>query len=201
MTIWHRARSLRVALWVVAGVAGLAIVRPWTVRPLHLDKPAAFDAGTYAISLWPRVLDEANRIAADVTSAPATPTSAKARFVKGSGIVTAVDRASRVGLLRVQLAGQTAPGVSIQIGPVIRGTTLRDALSFVQFSDFTNQFDYAGAANALNEHVLRTVVESANVDALQGRTIDFVGAASQTTPPGGPVEVVPVTITVNEAGR
>jgi predicted lipoprotein len=189
-------------LWIVGGVVALAVVRPWTVRPLQVDKPAAFDASTYAVSLWPRVLDEAKRTATDATSAPpAAATSAKARFVKGSGVVTAIDRTSRVGLLRVQLAGDQTPGIAIQIGPVIRGTTLRDALSFVQFSDFTNQFDYAGAANALNEHVLRTVVGAANVEALQGRTIDFIGAAPRTTPPGSPVEVVPVAITVLETGR
>jgi predicted lipoprotein len=189
-------------LWIVGGLVALAVVRPWTVRPLQVDRPASFDASTYAVSLWPRVLDEARRTATAMTAAPtAAETSAKAGFVKGSGVVTAIDRASRVGLLRVQLAGDRAPEIAVQIGPVIRGTTLRDALSFVQFSDFTNQFDFAGAANALNEHVLRTVVEVANVDALQGRTIDFVGAASRTTAPGSRVEVVPVTITVHQAGR
>lgn len=190
-------------LWAVATIGVLAVVRPWTVRPLQLQKPAAFEPAAYAGSLWPRVLDEATRHAVDVASMPAPPAAAsvKARFVKGSGVVTTIDRSSRVGLLRVQLSGAATPGVAIQIGPVIRGTTLRDALSFVQFSDFTNQSDYAAAANALNEHVLREVVGVSNVDALQGRTIDFVGAASRTTAPEGPLEIVPVTITVLDVGR
>lgn len=190
-------------MWGVATLVALAVVRPWTVRPLDHEKPAAFDAGSYAQSVWPRVLDEAVRQAVVVSSQPpvATGSSAKARFVKGSGVVTVIDRTSRVGLLRVQLSGTAASTVAIQMGPVIRGTTLRDAVSFIQFSNFTNQFDYAAAANALNDHVLRTVVTAARVDALQGRTIDFVGATSQTAAPGTPIEVVPVAITVLEAGR
>jgi predicted lipoprotein len=198
-----KTRAFRAVLWVMAAIVGLAIVRPWTVRPLEGDKPAAFDAATYAQSLWPRVLSDATQRAADVAALPPVTAerSAKARFVKGSGVVITVDRTSRVGLLRVQLAGSGAPSVAIQIGPVIRGTTLRDALSFVQFSDFTNQFEYAAAANALNDHVMRAVVATADVDALHGRTIGFVGAASTTTPTGASLEIVPVTITVLDAGR
>ena len=36
---------------------------------------------------------------------------------------------------------------AIQIGPVLRGTALRDALEFVRFTDFVNQFEFAGVAN------------------------------------------------------
>ena len=33
--------------------------------------------------------------------------------------------------------------VVLQIGPVIFGTALRDALPFIAFGDFVNQIDYA----------------------------------------------------------
>ena len=195
--------SRRVWIGVAVVVVVLAVVRPWTVRPLHVDAPPAFDPATYAGSLWPRVLDDANARAVDVTAtvAPASGSGAKARFMKGSGVVTAIDRTSRVGLLRVRLPGASGPTIVIQIGPVLRGTTLRDAVSFIQFSDFTNQFDYAAAANALNDHVLRAVIEPAGVDGLQGRTIRFVGATSNAVAPDAPIEIVPVMIAVAEAGR
>jgi len=196
--------SRTTVIGAIATVIILGIIHPWTVRPLHDDKPTAFDPSSYAQSLWPRVLDDATQHAVDVASAvpvPSAASSVKARFIKGSGVVTAIDRASRVGVLRVQLPGSAAPTVAIQIGPVIRGTALRDAVSFIQFSNFTNQFDYAAASNALNDHVLRHVVGTANVDTLPGRTIAFVGATGRPSVEGGAIEVVPVTITVLDAGR
>jgi len=199
VTVLER-RGVKPALWIAGIVVILAVLRPWTVRPLEGDKPAAFDPGTYATSLWPRVLDEAGRLATDV-AAPADGGTAKARFVKGSGVVTTVDRTSRVGLIRLQMPGKAPADVAIQIGPVIRGTTLRDAAGFIQFSDFTNQSDYAAAANALNDHVLRSVVGPINLDALTGRTIRFTGAAPRSAAPGAPLEVVPVSLVVIEAGH
>ena len=35
------------------------------------------------------------------------------------------------------------PTRSVQIGPAMRGTAIRDALDFVSFNDFTNQIDFA----------------------------------------------------------
>jgi predicted lipoprotein len=183
-------------LWIAAAAAGLAAVRPWTVRPLHLDKAAAFDATTYAQSVWPRVLSDAEQQATDV--AASGDGSPRARVVKGTGVVTAVDRTSRVGLLRVQVPGLATP-VAIQVGPVIRGTALRDASTFIQFSDFTNQSDYAAAANALNDYALRTVIAPLAFETLRGRTVGFTGAAGRAAARDGAIEVVPLRIAVVEA--
>jgi predicted lipoprotein len=197
MTTGRRPRALRAVLWVVFVAAGLAAVRPWTVRPLHLDKPAAFDATTYAQSVWPRVLSDGMQRATDVGASVEGPT--KARFVKGSGVVTAVDGASRVGLLRVRVSGLAVP-VAIQVGPVIRGTALRDASAFIQFSDFTNQSDYAAAANALNDYALRTVIAPLPLTTLPGRTVAFTGAVGRSVArEDGAIEVVPLRIETLEA--
>ena len=40
--------------------------------------------------------------------------------------------------------------VSVQVGPAINGTALRDASGLVSFNDFVNQVEYADAATALN---------------------------------------------------
>jgi predicted lipoprotein len=186
-------------LWVAAPVVLLAILRPWTIRPLEHARAAAFDAGTFAASAWPRVVREAAETATDVSAlaADAGSPSAKARFLKGTGLVSAVDRQSRVGVIRVQVSGATPAAVAIQIGPVVRGTALRDASSFIRFSDFTNQFDFAGAANALNDYALRTVVAPVAVDTLAGRTIAFLGAIGKSpVREDGAIEVVPVQVTI-----
>ena len=73
--------------------------------------------------------------------------------------------------------------VAIQVGPVLRGTALRDALGFVRFTDFVNQFDFAAVANALNERVLTTVLGPVDVRGLSGQRVSFTGAVSATRGP------------------
>lgn len=188
-------------LWVAAPILLLAILRPWTVRPLEGGKPVAFDAATFASSAWPRIVREADGRATDVSEIPADGTVPAARVVKGSGVVSAVDRQSRAGVMLVRLSGDRQTIVAIQIGPVIRGTALRDASGFIHFSDFTNQSDYAAAANALNDAALRTVVAPLAVDTLPGRTVVFAGAVGKTARrEDGAIEVVPVRLEVAAAG-
>jgi predicted lipoprotein len=196
-------RLARPLLWIVAPLLLVAILRPWTIRPLdRAITRAAFDASTFAAAAWPGILREATQTAGDVSELPTTAgvATAKARFLKGTGIVAAVDRQSRVGVMRVRIPGATQGVVAIQVGPVIRGTAVRDASSFIQFSDFTNQFDFAGAANALNDYVLRAVVGAIPIDALVGRTITFIGAIGKSpVREDGAIEIVPLQLEVIEA--
>ena len=62
---------------------------------------------------------------------------------------------------------------------MLRGTALRDALEFVRFTDFVNQLEFAGVANALNDRVVTSVITPVNVDALAGRQVTFVGAVNK----------------------
>ena len=204
----HSSRKaiVRLLLWIAVPAVVLGILRPWTIRPLEGQKPAIFDAGTFASSVWPRLVREATQTAADlsVPTVASGPSPVKARFVKGTGMVASVDRQSRVGVIRLRLSGSgPGPGLAtLQIGPVIRGTALRDAASFIQFSDFTNQIDYAGAANALNDYALRTVMAPLTADILEGTSITFIGAAAGRVPlEQGAIEIVPVSVAVIEGPR
>jgi len=184
-------------LWIAGPVVLLAAIRPWTIRPIDEHKPAVFEPAAFTVSAWPRLLREASQNATDVSevAVSANAAAAKARFVKGTGVVADIDRKSRVGVMLVRVAGSKPATVAIQVGPVVRGTALRDASSFIQFSDFLNQFDYAGAANALNDYALRTVVGRMPIDTLQGRTIPFIGAVGKSAPrEGEAVEIVPVQL-------
>jgi predicted lipoprotein len=199
----RQRRIVQASVWI-APVLLIAILRPWTVRPLEQDKPAVFEPETFAASTWPRLRREASESATDVADLVMPDRSpAKARFVKGIGVVEGIDRQSRVGIIRVQVRGSKPAMVALQIGPVIRGTVLRDAASFIHFSDFTNQFDYAGAANALNDYALRTVITPLPIDVLQGRTIAFTGAAGKSVSrEDGAIEITPVHLElVNESVR
>ena len=202
MNAIRRRRLVVRILWIVAPVALVAILQPWTIRPIEGSQAGAFDAGTFARSAWPRVVRDARQRAVDVSELSVASGSrpATARFLTGTGVVTAVDRQSRVGVLRVRVAGPRPATVAIQIGPVIRGTAVRDASPFIQFSDFTNQFDFAAAANALNDHVLQAVIGPLPLDGLVGRTITFVGAIGKSPlREDGAIEMVPVQAALAEA--
>jgi predicted lipoprotein len=86
---------------------------------------------------------------------------------------------------------------AIQIGPVIRGTVLRDALSFIQFSQFVNQLEFARVGNALNDRVVQSVLVSLPKAGLEGSVVSFSGASSQPAANELP-EIVPVILVVKE---
>jgi predicted lipoprotein len=202
VTAVRRRRLVVSALWIVAPAVLVAILRPWTIRPIGQTRTVAFDADTFARAAWPRVVREATQAATDVSELALASGSppVNARFLKGTGVVVAVDRQSRVGVMRVRVAGTRPATVAMQIGPVIRGTALRDASPFIQFSDFTNQFEFAGAANALNDHVLRSVVGALAVDTFVGRSIAFIGAVGRSpVREDGAIEMTPLQVELVEA--
>lgn len=178
-----------------AALMPIAYCKPWTVVPIEDETnraPSKFDAVAYVESIWtPKVLPEAKTAAVELREAAA---AASPRFVRGQGIVTRVDTRSRVGLAFVDLApADGREDVAIQVGPVLRGTALRDALSFIRFGDFSNQLAYADVANALNGRVASSVVDHIEPAALVGDTVTFWGAMKPNVS-GGPPDIVPVIL-------
>jgi predicted lipoprotein len=202
---------VRVVLGTALAMGALAILRPWTVRPIQTSQPSLFDAVAYVTGAWPRVLEEAERTALDIQAARSAaaaprgggaPLSHRPVFVKVAGVVTEVDRRSRVGVAHLRTGTGSPVLIAIQVGPVMRGTALRDAVSFLSFTDFANQSEFAAISNALNDRVLRDVLGALDVASLQGRTVTVIGAASFAGDGDGrPVDLVPVTLRVEGGGR
>lgn len=205
------SRRVRVALGTLLAMGALAILRPWTIRPIQSSQPRVFDAVAYVTEAWPRVLDEAERSARDLQSAreaaeaqrsDGAPSSRRPVFVTVTGVVTEVDRRSRVGVAHIRTDGGPPAHIALQVGPVLRGTVLRDAVSFLRFTDFANQSDFAAVSNALNDRVLRDVLGPLDVASLPGRTVTVTGAASFAG--GGddrPVDLVPIVVRIERGGR
>lgn len=175
--------------WVAAACLCSAACVPWTVRPIddagdHADRP--FHADAYVASIWQSKVLPAVERAPDLAMMPSCPDSC---LVKGQGKVVRVDTTSRTGIAIVDVGGGRT--VVLQIGPVIRGTALRDALPFIQFSQFVNQLEFARVGNALNDRVAQSL---GKIDPLhlKGASISFSGAA--VWPPNQPPEIVPVTL-------
>jgi predicted lipoprotein len=204
----------------------LASCVPWTVRPLEGERQQQSSAvspkgnpGAYVESVWDsrlvpavtnsavdaRVLLEAiRRSSAEARTRYGRPEGNGAAYfiIKGEGTVTAVDTRSRVGLALIDIAPfDGRADVSVQIGPVIRGTSLRDATGIIRFSDFVNQLQFADAANEINNRVLATVIAPLDIRQIKGRKVSFAGTAPVTENSAMPLaELVPVTFNL-EATR
>jgi predicted lipoprotein len=188
-----------------------------TIRPIESEDESPgsqdFDAAAYVDRLWsedvPAALGEAVDVGellpaleADAASAGETwgrrqGTGPFNVIVKGSGRITGVDTSSRTGVAEVEV---DVPGgterIRLQIGPVLQGTSIRDALPSVSFDRFVNQIQYADVANELNARVEREVVGDLDREALRGRTARFAGMATLGEPP---LVVTPVRLEVGEA--
>lgn len=97
--------------------------------------------------------------------------------VKGSGTVEEINTESQAGFMAVKLDGYDgAEAIKIQIGPVYKGSSIRDCLSFIKFGDYKNQGEWAAVSQSINQVVADDVVGPADPASLQGKTISFVGA-------------------------
>ncbi len=77
------------------------------------------------------------------------------------GRIVAANTASRAATVDVDVDGDGVADAVVQIGPVIRGTALRDGLDFISFNAFTNQIDYAQFAKSLNTLMAETTLAQA----------------------------------------
>jgi len=111
-----------------------------------------------------------------------------------SGKVVAANVESRAGSIDVDADGDGQADARVQIGPVMRGTALRDVLDFVSFNDFTNQIDFAQFGKAFNLYVDKTVTSKLPRPELMGKSVTILGAypfgAANETPLVTPAEIV-----------
>lgn len=102
--------------------------------------------------------------------------------VKGTGTVEEVNTESQAGYMIIKVDDYSGPEtVKIQIGPVYKGSSIRDSLSFIKFGDYKNQEQWAAVSQGINEIVAKDIVEPADPESLQGETISFVGAFTVST--------------------
>jgi len=92
------------------------------------------------------------------------------------GKIVAANTESRAATIDVDVDGDGKADAQIQIGPVIRGTAIRDALDFVKFNDFTNQIDFAQFGKAFNTYINDNILKPVPRDALVGKTVSATGA-------------------------
>jgi predicted lipoprotein len=96
--------------------------------------------------------------------------------VKGTGTVTEVNQEKKAGYMTVKLEGYDGTlEISIQIGSVYKGSSIRDSLDIIKFGDYTNQQDWAAVSQSINKVVDEQVVRPADPASLKDKTISFTG--------------------------
>jgi predicted lipoprotein len=89
---------------------------------------------------------------------------------------------------------------TLQVGPVLFGTAIRDSLNFIRFTDIGNQLQFADLADQLNARMHKDSVETLDLTTIAGKKISFLAAfkldESQSI---DDLVVTPVKITVLDA--
>ena len=116
-------------------------------------------------------------------------------MVKGTGKVAEINTESAAGTAIVEIPGLSEK-VALQIGPVARGTALRDATGLVSFNQFSNQLDYADVSKEMNSRALKTAFSAAPAASLAGKTVTFYGAFTFDSHSKSPVLITPVKISL-----
>jgi len=175
----------------------LATIRPLdpaTGKPIIGNEAEQFNAATYVLSIWetqvlPVFQKNANDINTVLKALRENKNAASETYghhdgqqpysfvVSGGGVVTSVNTESRAGLALVDTTGDGSPDLSLAIGPVIRGTAIRDSMAFISFNQFTNQMQYASVSNEINALVNTLVLAPlGDVKTLEGKNITFAGS-------------------------
>jgi predicted lipoprotein len=192
---------------------------PFVVRPL--TGPAVTGPGTqngqgaaskFVDPIWsskvlPTIQEKAQDIAKILPEIRADPESAGQKYgrreatnpynymVKGTGKVTEIHNQSQAGTATVEIP-ELNEKVSLQIGPLVRGTALRDATGVVSFNQFSNQLDYADVSKEMNLRALKAAFANLDPASLAGKTVTFFGAFTFDPHSKSLILITPVKITL-----
>lgn len=205
-----------VALLLVFWFTGLlATVKPFkeaqSIAQLA-EGGTAFDKVKYVDSIWEsRVLPtvETASLSLDkiIPALEKDPVSAAKEYgnnvggaynflVYFTGTVSKVDTSSMTGTVTVTVSfGDSELPIKVQIGPIILGTALRDAVKFISFEQFLNQIQFGGVSDQLNTMVEKNVVSKLDLKTLVGKTMSIKGAFTYDGSNAKDILVTPVIVT------
>ncbi len=115
--------------------------------------------------------------------------------VKAEGTVVAAKTDTRAATADIDIDGDGTADATVQLGPVIRGTTLRDVQPFIDFTAYRDQIAYAELARALNDEAYKNALAAVPKEALVGKTVSLVGAFTMKAA-SDPVLITPVSFEV-----
>jgi predicted lipoprotein len=206
----RRRISPRVILIALAVLVIGAMALDTTYRKPGETTPGgrkAFDPADYGAKTYPKVAATVTQSAVPIEKLlPAIskdPDAAGEQYGKRQGqgpwnfstTATGTAQKAEAGLMEIKVKGlPEGTRFQVQTGPAINGTSLRDAAGFIEFGQFLNQVEYAGAGTALNEQVKAKVLKGVDPASMEGKQVSVTGAFSLVTP--SVVTVTPVKLEV-----
>jgi predicted lipoprotein len=215
-----RRRTQRRVIIVVAFIlfaAFLTLKPPFVIAPLpgqaspgSSSQPAETAAAKFVDPIWtskvlPTIQDNAQDIVKLLPEIRADPEGAGQKYgrrvatnpfnymVKGTGKVIEIHTDSQAGTAILEILGLDEK-VSLQIGPVVRGTALRDATGIVSFNQFTNQLDFADVSKEMNSRALKEALSKVDRASLPGKAVSFFGAMTFDPHAKGLILITPIKI-------
>jgi predicted lipoprotein len=178
---------------------------------------ARFDTKEYAAQIWDTVvIPRVNGMSEDYTtliaSLEADEEAASKKYgyrlmeegnqynfaVKGIVKILSIDTSSRNGTASLDFAPfDGAEDCHMSIGPVLRGSTLRDIQNTLSLNDFGNQVEFARLATELNNKVKETVLQDIDFTRAVGKEADITGAFTYEGG-NGVITIMPVKFTFRE---
>ncbi len=187
----------------VTACSSIVTIRPLDTPTPSSEEPSAaqgssfrtskgFDPVAYVNGLWDsKILPKATNESVDLTmllgEIAKNKDAASQKYghkesgpynfaVKTEAIVDSVDTTSRAGTIVLKPTGYNGSvAVRMQIGPVLRGTSVRDGSGYIPFNQFVNQIEYADVGEELNNRVLNNVLKNLDVNTLKGKTVMIYG--------------------------
>jgi len=116
-------------------------------------------------------------------------------IVKGSGTVTEIKDKLRSGYFAFDLDNNPSEDIKtrMQIGPVFKGSAVRDSINLISYKDYKNQIEWAQVSVAFHDLISKEILKPIDMKALVGKSIDFIGCF---TVKSGPLQITPVELTV-----
>ena len=98
-------------------------------------------------------------------------------LIKAIAAVKEVNTTQRAGYAILTLEGYSGnETLKLQLGPVFKGTAVRDVMPMIKFDDFKNQVVYANLSTAIHANIAANLFKSIDVNNLVGKKIEFYGA-------------------------
>lgn len=202
------------AMTMMTGCAGFTVIKTGTED--QFTGKTAFSAGDNVDSFWDSkavpeltknavdlvtLLKEANgdlKSVQDKYAGTSLQNSTSLTYtVKGTAKVDSVNTESKAGTMKILVDGYDGDiDVEVQIGPVFKGTCVRDALSFIKFGDYTNQTEYSQVNQSINKKIEATVISPDTANDYVGKTISFIGCFAPGTD-NSKILITPVVITTS----
>ncbi len=172
------------AILVVAMALDTRVVRIGSAADVQAD---VFSPASYGTKQFPKVQAAVEARAVDAATLAAALAKDQAAATKQYGVASdagpefAVKFTGKVGKTDSGDEAVAVPGmpsstqITLQLGPAIIGTDLRDATGTISFGQFHNQIEYQNAGSALNNEMKKQVLSKVDVAHLDGKTVSVTG--------------------------